>query len=168
MQVSDQPELRPTPGRVRETLFNWLTGKLAGAHVLDAFAGTGALGFEALSRGAARVVFAETNSKLTDQIEATAQLWGETDAVQVFTGDVLTYLAGQPDRFNLVLLDPPFAADCLPATLLALQHAVALTDQALVYVERGEDPASLLPRGWTSLRQKCAGDVHFALWQVDS
>ena len=117
LAVLDQPGLRPTPSRVRETLFNWLGQDLTGWRVLDAFAGSGALGFEAASRGAAEVLLLERDTALVRQLAAArAQL--KADAVQVLAADAMAWLARcAAARFELVLLDPPFDADIFDAAL---------------------------------------------------
>src|SRR6185312_11393174 len=107
--VPDFPGLRPTPDRVRETLFNWLAPVIDGAQCLDLFAGTGALGIEALSRGAAQVDFVESDARLADLLRA--NLTRLKQDAQVHVGDAMRHLAQVSSRYDLVFLDPPFAAD---------------------------------------------------------
>ena len=159
LAVADAPGLRPTPDRVRETLFNWLGQDLSGRRCLDAFAGAGALGFEAASRGAAEVVLVERDRRLAASLAETARRLDAT-GVKVVTADALAWMAcAAPGSFDVVFLDPPFdsglAAPALAAALPLLSaHGVA-------YVEGPVDPAA--PAGWTVLRSGRAGAVRFGL-----
>ena len=158
--------LRPTPDRVRETLFNWLQFELAGTRCLDLFAGSGALGFEALSRGAAEVVFVERDPVSARAISAMlAQL--RCDRGRVERVDALAWLERGPrssQPFDIVFLDPPYDEAWLPVLAEKLERGGWLAPGAWVYLEdaaaRGE-PA--LPTGWTLLRSKRAGDVGYHL-----
>jgi 16S rRNA (guanine(966)-N(2))-methyltransferase RsmD len=133
LPVPDQPGLRPTPDRVRETLFNWLGQDLTGWQCLDAFAGTGALGLEAASRGAARVLLAEQSAQLAAGLRATAQRLGAVN-VQVRRGDGVALLAAQPPAsLDLALLDPPFASGLAAPALAAA--APALRPGGWLYLE---------------------------------
>jgi 16S rRNA (guanine966-N2)-methyltransferase len=160
LPVPDRPGLRPTPDRVRETLFNWLGQDLAGWRVLDAFAGSGALGFEAASRGAAEVLLLEQDAVLVTSLgKVQARLGAATATVQ--RADAMAWMArSAPDRFELVLLDPPFDAG-LAARAVQLA-APLVVPGGFVYVEAGtalpELPAGLEP--WRQLR---AGAVHAQL-----
>lgn len=160
LPVPDHPGLRPTPDRVRETLFNWLGQDLAGWRCLDAFAGTGALGFEAASRGAAEVVLLERDRGLAARLEATRQRLGGTQ-VRIECTDALAWMRQRAmGRFDLVLLDPPFDAGLLGPALLAAADLVP--DGGFVYVESAspvEDPPATLG-AW---RQGRAGAVHYQL-----
>jgi 16S rRNA (guanine(966)-N(2))-methyltransferase RsmD len=139
LPVARRPGLRPTPDRVRETLFNWLGQDLSGWRCLDAFAGTGALGFEAASRGAAAVQLVESDAALVAQLEGLRQRL-QADAVRVQRGDGLSALQqAAPGSLHLVLLDPPFDSDVFGKALRAAAHAVA--SEGLVYLEA--------PRAWT-------------------
>ncbi|HEY1131150.1 MAG TPA: 16S rRNA (guanine(966)-N(2))-methyltransferase RsmD [Roseateles sp.] len=159
LPVPDAPGLRPTSDRVRETLFNWLGQTLAGWHVLDAFAGSGALGFEAASREAAEVVLLERDSKLAAGLRASAQRLKATTLV-VHAVDALAWMRSQPaGRFDLILLDPPFAADLFDAALAAALPLLA--DDGLIYVESPDGIAA--PTGFTVWRQGRAGAVHYQL-----
>src|SRR5690606_20535174 len=134
LPVADRPGLRPTPDRVRETLFNWLGQDLTGWHCLDAFAGTGALGFEAASRGAASVLLVEHDAGLAAQLRRTAERLGAA-AVRVQRGDGLAALrAAAPASLHLVLLDPPFghAGFFAPALQAA---ALAAAPDGFIYLE---------------------------------
>lgn len=153
--------LRPTPDRVRETLFNWLGQDLDGLHCLDLFAGSGALGLEAASRGAARVTLVETDARAARQLQAHCETLGAGEAVQVRRADALHFLRdAQPEqRFDVVFLDPPYALGLLPQCLAALPRLLA--PQARVYVE--DAGALAAPPGWALLREGRAGRVHYGL-----
>jgi len=165
LPVPDVPGLRPTPDRVRETLFNWLGQDLTGWRCLDAFAGSGALGFEAASRGAREVVLVECEPHLVKLLHATqARLKGE--AVRIQTGDGVSFMQrAAPGSFDLVLLDPPFAAGIEARTLAAAAPLVA--PGGFVYLEAGDavDEAQLAPLALTLHRHGRAGSVHFHLLQ---
>jgi len=163
LPVADKPGLRPTPDRVRETLFNWLGQDLTGWRVLDAFAGSGALGLEAASRGAAEVVLIERDGAQARSLEATCTRLA-AEGVQVVHGDALAWMSRaatlSPAHFDLVLLDPPFDAGLHAAALAAA--APLLAEGGFVYVESAA-PVQALPAGlapWRSLR---AGAVHAQL-----
>jgi 16S rRNA (guanine966-N2)-methyltransferase len=161
LPVVDAPGLRPTPDRVRETLFNWLGQDLAGWRVLDAFAGSGALGFEAASRGAGEVVLLERDAVLTRSLAASkARL--HADALQVHTTDALAWMASAAHgRFDLVLLDPPFDAG-LHAQATDLGQRL-LKPGGWLYVESA---AAMQPApGFEPHRHLKAGAVHAHLWR---
>lgn len=151
------PGLRPTPDRVRETLFNWLQGRLAGGRCLDLFAGSGALGFEAASRGAASVVMVERRAAVARHLRGVVQELGDAP-VRVVQGDAHVFLRGTGDRFDIVFLDPPFGSGMLEAVFELLPGWVRPGGR--VYVEQRSD-ASLppLPPGWRVLRRARAGEV---------
>lgn len=173
------PELRPTPDRVRETLFNWLARSLPGARCLDLFAGSGALGIESLSRGAAHVVFIDADAASVAALRDLLATWpapafGATQPdparAEVLQADALRWLARRRDAhrapFDIVFLDPPFAADVLGRCLAALEQGDWLAPGARVYVEcpaRTARPA--LPPGWAWLRSRAAGEVGYHLAQ---
>ena len=162
LPVAGRPGLRPTPDRVRETLFNWLGQDLAGWRVLDAFAGSGALGFEAASRGAAEVLMLERDAVLLrGLVEVKTRL--HADAVQVIGSDALAWLSRcTPGRFDLVLLDPPFDSDLFDAALAAAAPAVAAG--GFLYLEAPR-PFAALPAGFTAHRHLRAGAVHAHLFR---
>ena len=133
LDVADRPGLRPTPDRVRETLFNWLGQDLAGWRCVDAFAGTGALGLEAASRGATQVLLVETEAALVTQLRAVVQRLG-AHAVRIQRGNALSVLAGLPrGTVDLVFLDPPFDAGIFDQAVAAA--VPALTPEGLLYLE---------------------------------
>jgi 16S rRNA (guanine(966)-N(2))-methyltransferase RsmD len=157
LPVADRPAQRPTPDRVRETLFNWLGQDLSGWRVLDAFAGSGALGFEAASRGAAEVVLLESDRVLAASLAAVKARLGAT-TVQVLAADALAWLARcAPARFELVLLDPPFDAGLFDAALAAAAPAVVAG--GFVYLE-APHRLTELPAGLGPYRHLRAGAVH--------
>jgi 16S rRNA (guanine966-N2)-methyltransferase len=160
-------DIRPTPDRVRETLFNWLQPRIAGARVLDLFAGSGALGLEALSRGAAHVSFVEQSRRAAEAIEAVAREWRES-SFTVTCADALGWLArqgsGQPP-FDIVFLDPPYDARLLGAAAAGLALPGRLAPDARVYLERrARDELPALPEGWKELRAGRAGEVGYHLF----
>jgi 16S rRNA (guanine966-N2)-methyltransferase len=155
--------LRPTPDRVRETLFNWLGAQTAAARCLDLFAGSGALGLEALSRGAAHVTFVENNAAAARELRARLEEWGAADA-RVEQRDAFTFLAGPATAFDIVFLDPPFDAQLLAPAARALEARGWLKPGALIYVEcaaRAAPPN--LPPDWQPLKAKRAGEVGYHL-----
>ncbi|MCG5513324.1 16S rRNA (guanine(966)-N(2))-methyltransferase RsmD [Ectothiorhodospira shaposhnikovii] len=159
LSVPDGPGLRPTPDRVRETLFNWLQPVIQGARCLDLFAGSGALGFEAASRGASRVVMVERDARVAAHLGAQVEVL-ETDRVQVMARDGLAYLAACDESFDLVFLDPPYGKGLLPDCLAHLSRPGLLRPGARLYLEQAlSEPETELPAGWTVLRETRAGDV---------
>ncbi|MFO1293732.1 MAG: 16S rRNA (guanine(966)-N(2))-methyltransferase RsmD [Rubrivivax sp.] len=167
LTVPAQPGTRPTPDRVRETLFNWLGQDLSGWRVLDAFAGSGALGFEAASRGAAEVVLLECDAALGRALEAARRRLG-AQALRVECADAIAWMAeaarARPAAFDLVLLDPPFDAGLLAPALAAALPLVA--GGGWIYVESGQ-PLAEAPPGLQMHRRLRAGAVHAALLRRD-
>jgi len=158
LAVADRPGLRPTPDRVRETLFNWLGQRLDGLACLDLFAGSGALGFEAASRGAARVVMVEKDRTALQGLLKGKDLLA-ADNVEIVFEDALQYLARSGERFDVVFLDPPFGQNALAAALERLPPRLA--PGARVYLEA---PAPLdLQEPWRELRRGRAGQVSYQL-----
>lgn len=163
LAVPDQPGLRPTSDRVRETLFNWVAPWLPGARCLDVFAGSGALGFEAASRGAGAVLLLERAARVARQLDANVGVLGAAQ-VKVIETDSLRWLREEPATpFDLVFLDPPFAEPLLEPALAALARGW-LAPEARIYLEtaRGRDLPPL-PGGWELVRDKEAGQVRYAL-----
>ncbi|UTW06192.1 16S rRNA (guanine(966)-N(2))-methyltransferase RsmD [Pseudomonas benzenivorans] len=162
----DGPSLRPTPDRVRETLFNWLAPYVEGARVLDPFAGSGALYLEALSRGASSALALDLNP------DSVAALRGHLQTLrcehgQLLQADALAYLQQQPTTaFDLVFLDPPFHQGLLPPICNLLESRGWLSPHAWIYSESETPPSNLgLPGNWRLHREKQAGQVYYALWQ---
>jgi 16S rRNA (guanine966-N2)-methyltransferase len=165
LPVTDSAGLRPTPDRVRETLFNWLGQDLSGWRCLDAFAGSGALGFEAASRGADSVVLLERDRRIATRLDESKQRLKATQ-IRIESADALAWMARcPPDSFELVFIDPPFDAPLLePALKLAVRLVVP---QGFVYVEAGEplQVEAVEAQGLRLHRQGRAGAVHFHLLQ---
>lgn len=157
--------IRPTPDRVRETLFNWLQPRIESARCLDLFAGSGALGLEALSRGAAQVIFVERNAGSVTALEQNLSVLAAPGHVK--KADAFDFLQSSKDTFDLVFLDPPFADGHLMPALKLLQERCLLASDALVYVEaaRGELAGSL-PPGWRLHKRGKAGQVEFGLASI--
>ena len=155
--MPDRPDLRPTPDRVRETLFNWLGQSLDGLACLDLFAGSGALGFEAASRGAASVVMLERDPDLAAALRASQQRL-KADAVRIERTDALSWMrAAPPGQFDLVLLDPPFETrELLLDAIEASTHL--LSSAGAIYIETGHALRDA-PDGFTIWRQARAGAV---------
>ena len=160
LKVVSKPGLRPTPDRVRETLFNWLGQDLTGWRCLDAFAGTGVLGFEAASRGAASVLMLEHDPALVAQLAAQQQRLG-ADAVRVQRGDAVSALRqATPASVDLVFIDPPFDGDLFQSALKAAALAVAA--DGYIYLEAPVEwtEETLAPLGLVPYRHLKAGAVH--------
>lgn len=167
LPVADAPGLRPTPDRVRETLFNWLGQNLTGWHCLDLFAGSGALGFEAISRGAASVVLVEQSSRVAKSLQAAATLLNEP-GLRVVCAEALAYLDSPrvaSKALDLVFLDPPYGQGWLDKIIMPLLPHLAVG--ARVYME-SEQPLPKRPApGLNCLRQGKAGQVHYHLYEYD-
>ncbi len=163
LPVVDLPGLRPTPDRVRETLFNWLGQELDGWRCLDAFAGTGALGFEAASRGAIEVLLLERDRHLAHNLnQIQAKLAAQ--AVRVECADALSWMrSAAPGTFDVVFLDPPFDADLFEAALQAARPLLASNGFVYLEADRAFDDAALAPLGYEVWRSAKAGSVHYHL-----
>ena len=156
-------DLRPTPDRVRETLFNWLGQDLSGKACLDLFAGSGALGFEALSRGAASAVMVERDAGALRALRDNAQKLAAKN-LSVVRGDALEFARESRARFDVVFVDPPYRL-ALQTPVLALVRGL-LNERGRVYVENAS--AFEPPPGWTTLKRARAGSVHFHLLASDA
>ncbi len=165
LPVADQPGLRPTPDRVRETLFNWLAGIVGGARCLDLFAGTGALGFEALSRGARAAVMVEQDKQLVRQLEITGAELAAAGA-EIIHAEGISWLAQRQDPFDIVFLDPPFNGDYVKKACALLVNSGHLTPSAYVYTETERGVSAAL-RGLKELKQARAGQVEYRLYHYD-
>jgi len=160
VEFPDAPGLRPTPDRVRETLFNWLGQRLDAAACLDLFAGSGALGFEALSRGADRVVMVERDRTALEALRASAARLG-AKGLEIVAADAMRFLQNPGERFDVAFVDPPYDANLVPAVLDRLP--AHLNEGARVYVESAQ-PLEL-DRPWHVLRRDRAGAVHYSLYE---
>lgn len=161
------PGLRPTPDRIRETVFNWLAPRVAGARVLDLFAGSGALGLEALSRGAAYVVAVDSDRRVGSALRAAAEKL-EAGAFSVVTADVIAFLGRPPERpFDLVFLDPPHASPDYERYCSLVSTDGVLASGGMVYLELATPgtPDFSTPESWTLYRTARAGHLTYQLWQ---
>ncbi|MCL5669117.1 MAG: 16S rRNA (guanine(966)-N(2))-methyltransferase RsmD, partial [Gammaproteobacteria bacterium] len=144
--------LRPTPDRVRETLFNWLAPVITGAHCLDLYAGSGALGFEALSRGASGVVLVDSDARAVAQLREHARVL-QASGAEIIQADALAYLAAPPLRaFDIVFLDPPFRQNLLAPACAALEKHGWLKSGGYVYLEAEADYVPQLPLSWRIIK----------------
>ncbi len=166
LTVPDAQGLRPTPDRVRETLFNWLAPTIQGARVLDAFTGSGALFLEALSRGASTGVAIDANTNAVNNLRRNLAVL-QCDDAEVLRVDSLQYLSNKTEQgFDIVLLDPPFHQDLLLSACQLLEDNNWLNKGAWIYTESEQAPSSLgVPSTWRLHREKHTGQVHYALWQ---
>ncbi len=166
LRFADGEGLRPTTDRVRETLFNWLQPVIAGARCLDLFSGSGALGLEALSRGAGEVVFIERNPKAVAALRENLKLLQAANA-EVHQGDALTWLQKTSTPFDVIFLDPPFRQALLGPALRQLDDGGWVAGGARIYIEQElELGEPSLPQGWELLRSKQAGQVGYYLAEV--
>jgi 16S rRNA (guanine966-N2)-methyltransferase len=168
LRFAAAPDIRPTPDRVRETLFNWLAPRIAGACCLDLFAGSGALGLEALSRGAGETVFVERERHVADELRVLLAEWGAAHAT-VVAADARRFLAGAPTPFDVVFLDPPFASrDLLEACARQLEGGW-LAPRALIYVEcAAREGLPRLPATWRPSKEGRAGEVGYHLLEHET
>lgn len=161
----DAAGLRPTADRVRETLFNWVQPFIPGSRCLDLFAGSGALGFEAASRGAESVTLVERNPEVAAHLRQSAQALGLVN-VEVLTANALDWLASANGGFGLVFVDPPFADRLLESALRGLVRPGLLREGTRIYLEGdAAEPFPPLPEGLFPLREKVAGQVRYGLVQ---
>lgn len=161
------PGLRPTGDRLRETLFSWLQTELPGARCLDLFAGSGALGFEAASRGARDVVMVEANPAVATALQSNISKLAATE-IRLVRGDALAYLKQESQPFDVIFLDPPFHGDWLDKVLALIAERELVKTGGWVYLENERDAgAPLLPANWSWYREKEAGQVRYGLAYVD-
>ena len=159
--------IRPTPDRVRETVFNWLQGVTPGSRCLDLYAGSGALGLEALSRGAREVVFVDVEPAVVRHLGDTLRSLS-CDRGRVVRADAAGYLAQPATPFDVIFLDPPFAAPVLPDICQRIEAGGWLREGGLVYIESPSAAGEpLLPAGWSLLKSKRAGEVGYHLARRD-
>lgn len=156
--------LRPTPDRVRETVFNWLMPALPGARCLDLFAGSGAFGFESVSRGAAQAVLVEKQIEAVEALrENSVRLKAET--LEIVHADAMQWLQDPGQSFDIIFLDPPYASNLLGVCIGLLEAKAWVKPNGLVYLETPKSEAPLLPHNWQLLRSKTAGQVGYHLAQ---
>ena len=160
-------DIRPSPDRVRETLFNWLQQQIVGARCLDLFAGSGALGLEALSRGAAHVTFVDAEPQIATHLKQTLERLN-APAQTIVTMDAMKFLKASPQPFDVIFLDPPYASDLLERTCTQIANGW-LVSKCWVYLECPADRSlPALPSGWSMHRSKRAGQVGYHLAQAIS
>lgn len=165
--VAELEGLRPTGNPMRETLFNWLAPYIEGARVLDAFAGSGALAFEALSRGANEAVLLDISPVAISQLKQCAHLLDAN--TEIICGNALDYLRSRNSgTFDLVFLDPPFGLSLMPDCIDALANNDHLPPNALIYIEQPRSVATpSVPDNWSMFREKTRGEVRCFLYQAD-
>ncbi len=165
IKVPNIPDLRPTPDRVRETLFNWLANRILGAYCLDAFAGSGALGFEALSRGAKHVVMVDASSEVVSLLKEELHVF-KSDRAEIYRANLPEQCKAPENKFDIVFLDPPFSQDLLFPCCFYLEEHGFLANEAYIYIETGKTlEENSLPRNWKVLKSKKAGQVAYHLVQ---
>jgi len=166
IRFDDTEGLRPTTDRIRETVFNWLQPYIHQSRCLDVFAGSGVLGFEALSRGAKAVVFIEQNIKTVRKLKENISTLN-ADSASIFHQDALAWLqsAQHGQKFDLVFLDPPFHSDLLVESCTLLNSSGSLAEDAIIYVEHNIDANIEMPENWVSLKEKKAGQVAYKLFE---
>jgi len=163
LHFPDAPGLRPTSDRIRETLFNWLTPVIQGARCLDLFAGSGALSFEALSRGAAEVIMIEPSPVVVNQLRSNLSLL-MIECSQVIQTEALSYLDTASDAFDIIFLDPPFDMTILPDCIEKIHSHQLCAPKAHIYIEAPKSMAlPQIPDDWQWYRNKSAGQVGYHL-----
>lgn len=171
LDFPDAEGLRPTGDRIRETLFNWLQRDLPGSRCLDLFAGSGALGFEALSRGAKSVLLLEKQRKLVDQLQQHKQRLGAENC-QILQQDSLLWLQqglqqgpqqAETRPFDIIFLDPPYAMQLLPQCFQLIEQKGWLREGGLLYVEQAQNQNLSLSSRWQTVRNKRSGQVEYSL-----
>ena len=164
LSFPDRQYLRPTPDRVRETLFNWLQADVPGSRCLDLFAGSGALGFEAASRGAGQVVMIENNRDAAAALSANIRLL-DADSIELVIADALAWLNENRRAFDIVFLDPPYQSGLLGRCCEILEYGQSLAENAKIYIEHAAvDDEVVIPDGWECLRSRSAGQVAYKLF----
>ncbi|MGN0916550.1 MAG: 16S rRNA (guanine(966)-N(2))-methyltransferase RsmD [Succinivibrio sp.] len=166
LRVNDTEGLRPTPSRVRETVFNWIGDSIAGARVLDLFAGSGALGLEAASRGAKSVTLVELDKGNCECLLSNSASFVQSD-VSVINTDALNFLNSTSDVFDVVFIDPPYSLDIYKDVLKTLIKKNLITDYSLVYVEMRNGNNIVVP-GFEIIRQETSGQAKYTLWKKSS
>ena len=165
LDVPDVEGLRPTPDRVRETVFNWLQPYIGGSHCLDLFAGCGALGFEAASRGAMSVTMVELNSLAAKQLQENCNNLSATQC-QVERTTAQQFLAKNKNKYDIVFIDPPYQADLWTEVAQKLIDNTALSDDAVIYLEcPGKADLPELPKQWQLIKEKKAGNIRYCLFE---
>ena len=172
LPVPDLPGLRPSGDRSRETLFNWLAPYVRGARCVDLFAGSGVLGFEAVSRGAGSLVMVEKAASAARSLTKSLEMLQTNDKdrdVRILNMDALAWLEiCEPQSLDLVFIDPPFGSELEQQSLELLANNGCLAEGALVYLETGRNSGDFIPGpGWETIKEKCLGDVQMRLLKKD-
>lgn len=166
LSFPDVEGLRPTGDRIRETLFNWLAPAIEGARCLDLFAGSGALGFEALSRGAKHVILVEQSPEACDHLRKNLGLLNAQAQADILCTDSQHALQTITEPFDIIFLDPPFASGQLTSICAKLEERGLLTPGGLVYLEEAKSsPTTVLPARWQLHRDKTSGHVRYRLYR---
>ena len=163
LQFPEVEGLRPTPDRVRETLFNWLMNDIRQAHCLDAFAGSGALGLEAFSRGAGEVVFIEHSLAAHANLKKIIAQFNSPN-LKLIKSDTLNYLQNSTKQFDIIFLDPPFAQNMIPQCLNVIAEKNLIRSGGLVYLEAPNE-LNLEPTHWQQIKFKKSGQVFYGLFK---
>jgi len=171
LKFIDSPKIRPTPDRVRETLFNWLATNINGATCLDLFAGSGALGFESMSRGADQVVLVEEDARIAAMLNEQKDLFN-AQAIEIKNQNALTYLQDVNQQYDVIFLDPPFDSDLLEKVIPMILKQQVLSDGGSLYVESAAQQKAIkcLETSLETLnciREKISGEVRYALYESD-
>ncbi|MGH1537822.1 MAG: 16S rRNA (guanine(966)-N(2))-methyltransferase RsmD [Gammaproteobacteria bacterium] len=165
IQFIDSAKIRPTPDRVRETLFNWLAAEVRGAKCLDLFAGSGALGFEAMSRGAQQAVLVEADTRIAATLVEQRDLFN-AEGMEIRNQNALSYLQKVSQKFDLIFLDPPFASDLLEQVVSIILDHQLISDNGLLYIESPSQQEGLMSlESLTCMREKITGEVRYALYK---
>lgn len=165
--VADRKALRPTPNRIRETLFNWLRMEISGAKCLDLFAGSGALGIEAVSRGASSATLVEQNKTIVAVLQQSLNIFGiDNNKITVHHAEALQWIESVGEKFDIIFLDPPFGSGLVEQSLLLLLRLRYTTRHCLIYVE--SDVAWQPISSFELVKQAKASQVHYALLKVIS
>ncbi len=172
LQFIDSPKIRPTPDRVRETLFNWLANDIKDSVCLDLFAGSGALGFEAMSRGADRVMLVEEDARIAAMLSEQKELF-DAQEIEIKNQNALTYLPNANQQYDLIFLDPPFYSDLLEKVIPIILKQKLLNANGLIYVESAAQQKTIqsleiLLETLYCIREKVSGEVSYALYKGDA
>ncbi len=170
IQFIDSPKIRPTPDRVRETLFNWLATNISGASCLDLFAGSGALGFEAMSRGADKVVLVEEDARIAAMLKEQKDQFN-AQMIEIRNQDALHYLQNENQQYDVIFLDPPFDSDLLEKVIPMILKQQFLNTNGLIYVESAVQQKDiknleLLLETLSCIHEKVSGEVRYALYKA--
>ncbi len=165
--VLDAEGLRPTPSKVRETIFSWLGDKVNDACVLDLFTGSGALGFEALSRKAKEVVMVELNPNACRSLKKTADSFNCGNKVLIHNTDALEFINSTTKKFDIIFVDPPYKLNIYEDVLSKILARNLIDDNSLVYVEMRNGSNHAVP-GFEIVREQAAGQAKYSIWKKSS